>query len=77
MRCFFVKSDGFSCNIPQQQVGYMKSKDPDCKPIIECEIAEPYSDPSVLAHSRCVKVSSREIDSLSEQLNILLISSAL
>lgn len=74
MPCFFSKSDGFSCNIPQQQVGYMKSKDPECKPIIECEIAEPYSDPSVLAHSRCVKVSSRRIirnkNSLSKQLNI-------
>lgn len=30
---------------------------PDCKPMIECEVSDPYSDPSVLAQSQCYKVS--------------------
>lgn len=30
---------------------------PDCKPMIECEVSDPYSDPSVLAQSQCFKVS--------------------
>lgn len=31
---------------------------PDCKPIIECEVSDPYSNPSVLAQSQCYHVSA-------------------
>lgn len=52
--------DGFECNIPSPQVNYMKAvmNNPNCKPMIECEVSDPYSNPSVLAQSRCYKVSS-------------------
>lgn len=51
-------ADGFSCNIPILQGNYMKNytNNTECKPMIECEVLNPYSNPSVLAESQCFKV---------------------
>ncbi|XP_055319171.1 uncharacterized protein LOC129576960 [Sitodiplosis mosellana] len=50
--------DGFTCDIPEEQIKYMKAYtgNPDCKPMIECEVSDPYSGPSVLAESQCYKI---------------------
>ncbi|KAH8408315.1 hypothetical protein KR215_002276 [Drosophila sulfurigaster] len=48
--------DGIKCNIPEQQVEYMKNlkKGSNCKPIIECLIVNPYnSEDSVLIEADC------------------------
>lgn len=52
--------DGFSCNIPEKQVVWMKLliNSSNCTPKIECEVHDPYgSDESVLAESVCMRVS--------------------
>lgn len=55
-------SDGFSCNIPEPQIKYMKEvkNNQNCKPMIECDVSNPYSNPSVLAHSQCYKVNKNQ-----------------
>lgn len=58
--------DGFQCQVPQLEVNWMKLylNNDECKPMVECEVLEPYDSPdSVLAESQCVKVSDRR-DSL-------------
>lgn len=59
MKQFILYLDGFTCNIPVQQTDFMKdfTKNPNCKPTIECEILDPYNEDSVLAESECVKVN--------------------
>lgn len=43
---------------------------PGCKPMVECEVSDPYSNPSVLAQSRCFKVSDKHILDLQYQIYI-------
>lgn len=50
-------SDGFSCNIPGPQIDYMKIINTICKPMIECEVSDPYKESSVLAENQCYKVN--------------------
>ncbi|KAH8302948.1 hypothetical protein KR044_012384 [Drosophila immigrans] len=48
--------EGIKCNIPAQQVEYMRNlkKGSDCRPIIECLIVNPYDgEDSVLVDSEC------------------------
>lgn len=54
----FIHSDGFECHIPERQEDYMKqfTQDPNCKPMVECEVLDPYNESSVLAENKCVKV---------------------
>lgn len=68
----FLLADGFTCNIPGKQVEYMKAvmNNPGCKPMVECEVSDPYSNPSVLAQSRCFKVSDKHILDLQYQIYI-------
>lgn len=52
--------DGFQCQVPQTDVEWMRlwKNDKACKPMVECEVQEPYDTPgSVLADSQCVKVT--------------------
>lgn len=52
-------SEGIQCNIPPQQVKYMKdlTNGTECKPIIECMIVDAYDgEDSVLADSECITV---------------------
>ncbi|KAM8710107.1 hypothetical protein ACLKA7_016840 [Drosophila subpalustris] len=59
--------EGIKCNIPAQQVKYMRDlkKDSSCRPIIECLIVEPYSGKdSVLADSECVTTIGNVEDTL-------------
>ncbi|XP_055530510.1 uncharacterized protein LOC129721677 isoform X1 [Wyeomyia smithii] len=51
--------DGFSCNIPEKQVIWMKLliNSSNCTPKIECEVHNPYdNEDSVLAESVCMKI---------------------
>ncbi|XP_055625273.1 uncharacterized protein LOC129767972 [Toxorhynchites rutilus septentrionalis] len=51
--------NGFSCNIPEKQVAWMKLliNSSNCTPKIECEVQNPYdSENSVLAESVCMKI---------------------
>lgn len=62
---FFLFSDGFQCQVPLQQTNYMiqLKNNSDCKPMIVCQVIEPYdSKGSVLAHSECVKIEG-DLDS--------------
>lgn len=55
----FLITDGWKCNIPKQQASWMKlyMNNTKCKPMIECEVVDPYDSPgSVLADSQCIKV---------------------
>ncbi|XP_067614720.1 uncharacterized protein SP1173 [Eurosta solidaginis] len=52
--------DGFQCNIPIAQVEYMigLKNGSACKPMIECQVIDPYdSKGSVLADSECIKIT--------------------
>ncbi|XP_029713180.2 uncharacterized protein LOC109418703 [Aedes albopictus] len=51
--------DGFSCNIPEKQVVWMKLliNSSHCTPKIECEVHNPYdNEESVLAESVCMRI---------------------
>lgn len=51
--------DGWKCNIPKQQASWMKlyMNNSKCKPMVECEVVDPYDSPgSVLADSQCIKI---------------------
>lgn len=55
----FFSLDGWKCNIPKQQAQWMKlyMNNSKCKPMVECEVFDPYDSPgSVLADSQCIKV---------------------
>ncbi|KAI8126244.1 Major facilitator superfamily domain-containing protein 6-A [Lucilia cuprina] len=57
--------EGFQCQIPLQQANYMiqLKNNSDCKPMIECQVIDPYgSKGSVLADSECVKIEG-DLDS--------------
>ncbi|EDW78716.2 uncharacterized protein Dwil_GK12581 [Drosophila willistoni] len=47
--------EGFQCHIPDDQVLYMQGKknSSNCKPMIKCQVINPYHDDSVLADSEC------------------------
>lgn len=52
-------AEGFQCQIPKAQAQFMiRMKKPmKCKPMVECEVIDPYDSPgSVLAESQCMKV---------------------
>lgn len=54
-----IFSDGFECHIPPKQAEWMKvyMNTTKCKPMVECEVYDPYDSPgSVLAESQCIKV---------------------
>jgi len=57
-------SEGFQCHIPTEQANYMKAfkeykqNDGNCKPMIECQVVNPYHAQSVLSDSECHNVSS-------------------
>lgn len=55
--------DGFQCQVPTLDVEWLRlwKNDRACKPMVECEVLEPYDTPgSVLADSQCVKVENEE-----------------
>jgi hypothetical protein len=44
--------DGFTCNIPQDQIVYMKATRTNCEPAVECEMYNPYnSEDSILGET--------------------------
>lgn len=52
--------DGFQCHVPEMEVNWMKLylNNRDCKPMVECQVLDPYDTPgSVLAESQCITVS--------------------
>jgi len=59
----FIFTEGFQCHIPEEQVNYMKDfkhymqNDSNCKPMIECQVVNPYHEQSVLSDSECTNVS--------------------
>ncbi|KAH8305265.1 hypothetical protein KR018_008418 [Drosophila ironensis] len=57
---------GFQCNIPEEQVQYMKAlkNGTSCKPMIECQVVNPYHDKSVLSDSECVNTIGSVEDTL-------------
>ncbi|XP_030560945.1 uncharacterized protein LOC115762747 [Drosophila novamexicana] len=59
--------EGIQCNIPAQQVKYMKDlmNGSECKPVIECMIVDAYDGKdSVLADSECVTTTGNVEDTL-------------
>ncbi|XP_020801665.1 uncharacterized protein LOC110178767 [Drosophila serrata] len=62
--------EGFQCNIPAEQARYMKDlkkvKDnsDNCKPMIECQVVNPYHEKSVLSDSECTNTTGSVQDTL-------------
>ncbi|KFB50229.1 AGAP011749-PA-like protein [Anopheles sinensis] len=51
--------DGFSCDIPEKQITWMKllTQSSNCTPKVECEVHDPYDDEnSVLSESVCMRI---------------------
>lgn len=51
-----LQLDGLQCNVPVEQVTYMKGLYENCNPIVECEVLDPYKKSSILAENQCFKV---------------------
>ncbi|XP_017863801.1 PREDICTED: major facilitator superfamily domain-containing protein 6 [Drosophila arizonae] len=67
---------GIQCNIPPQQVKYMKdlTNGTECKPVIECMIVDAYDGKdSVLADSECITTTGSVDDTLISYLIIRLL----
>ncbi|XP_033159277.1 uncharacterized protein LOC117140455 [Drosophila mauritiana] len=62
--------EGFQCHIPEEQVNYMKDfkhykqNDSNCKPMIECQVVNPYHEKSVLSDSECTNTTGSVQDTL-------------
>ncbi|XP_039486256.1 uncharacterized protein LOC120448355 [Drosophila santomea] len=71
--------EGFQCQIPEEQVNYMKEfkhymqNDNSCKPMIECQVVNPYHDLSVLSDSECKNSTGHIYDTIAIYTTIRLI----
>ncbi|XP_043646804.1 uncharacterized protein LOC122615770 [Drosophila teissieri] len=71
--------EGFQCHIPEEQVNYMKhfkhymQNDSSCKPMIECQVVNPYHEMSVLSDSECKNSTDPTLDTIAIYTTIRLI----
>jgi len=48
--------DNYRCEVPEAQSRIMQEVNPDCNPVVECNIHDPYESNSVLSNSLCIKI---------------------